>query len=87
MALYRTLPDPTFQTHKSRVGSGYEIRYWVLVTARMLGLGSREFRPGCWIGCLFRTIFVDNRMVFCQGCGTQVVEHGKYCHSRGVESV
>ena len=26
MALYRTLPDPTFQTHKSRVGSGYEIR-------------------------------------------------------------
>ena len=25
MALYRTLPDPTFQTHKSRVGSGYEI--------------------------------------------------------------
>ena len=26
MALYRTLPDPTFQTHKSRVGSGYKIR-------------------------------------------------------------
>ena len=56
--------------------------YWVLATARMLGywLCSREFRPGCWIGCLFRVIFVVNRMFFCQGCGTQVVEHGKYCH-------
>ncbi|KAJ7380745.1 hypothetical protein OS493_007118 [Desmophyllum pertusum] len=25
-------------------------------------------------------------MFFCQGCGTQVIEQGKYCHNCGVES-